>query len=227
MKGTHSTGKGGRGKVVAIVVCVVVLVLVGIVVFLLASGRGANSPDVSASSTASASASSSTASQRATLPDPGVTEAIETLDPHASVAADNGSQDTYVNARFGFSLAVPEGFVIGSEIEGGSGVILTSNALRMTVTVVGYDNDQGLDLDAVTASLWNGSDDSIVRKDNGRVVIYQYDDEYEYFIWAYVGAGSIDQMTIRYPLQDDNRDELAAAQALMQGFLPGDLSIPH
>ena len=34
-------------------------------------------------------------------------------------------------------------------------------------------------------------------------------------------------MEIRYPLQDDNRDELEAAQSLMQGFTPGDLNAAH
>lgn len=73
----------------------------------------------------------------------------------------------------------------------------------------------------------SGSEDSIARAEGNRVIIYQYDDEYEYFYWVNIGPGSINQMEIRYPLQDDNRDELDAAQSLMQGFIPGDLNIVH
>lgn len=236
MKGTHSagnhTGKGksGAGKIVAIVACIVVVIaLAGIATFLFLTGSASQSDSAASSASSSSTASASLGASQPAAPasDPSITEAIETLDPHAGAAPGQVPQGAYVNERYGFSLDIPEGFILGSEVENGAGIILTNNALRMTVTAVGYNNEQRLDLDAVAASLWNGSEDSIVRKGNGRVVIYQYDEEYEYFIWAYVGEGSIDQMTIRYPLQDDNRDELDAAQTLMQGFLPGDLSIPH
>lgn len=97
----------------------------------------------------------------------------------------------------------------------------------MTTDAFGFNNVDHLDADAVLASIWNGTEDSIARAEGNRVIIYQYDDEYEYFYWVYIGSGSIDQMEIRYPLQDDNRDELEAAQSLMQGFTPGDLNAAH
>ena len=117
--------------------------------------------------------------------------------------------------------------MLGSEVDNGAGVILTNSNLRMTANVTGYNNADNLDADAIMNSLWNGSEDSIARAEGNRVIIYQYDDEYEYFYWVNIGPGSINQMEIRYPLQDDNRDELDAAQALMQGFIPGDLNIAH
>lgn len=97
----------------------------------------------------------------------------------------------------------------------------------MTADAFGFNNVDHLDADALLASIWNGAEDSIARAEGNRVIIYQYDDEYEYFYWVYIGSGSIDQMEIRYPLQDDNRDELEAAQSLMQGFTPGDLNAAH
>lgn len=146
-----------------------------------------------------------------------------------SVASAFGLQtrETYKNQRFGFSVDVPVAFILGSEIDDGAGVILVSSLLRMTVKVDGYNNDDNLDARAVADQLWKHAKDSIVRTEGNRVVIYQYDREYEYFIWAYVGSGSINQMTIRYPLQDDNQEELVAAQMLMQNFRPGALDTPH
>lgn len=238
MKGAHSvkrTGKPksarkGRGKVVAIVICVIlVLALAGGAVFLFATGkvelpgfapRQASSPASSSSSSVSSPSSESSQETDAF----GSAGAIE--GGSSSTAAVPASQ-VYANAGFGYQLDVPEGFVLGSEVDNGAGVILTNSNLRMTANVTGYNNVDNLDADAIMNSLWNGSEDSIARAEGNRVIIYQYDDEYEYFYWVNIGPGSINQMEIRYPLQDDNRDELDAVQALMQGFIPGDLNIAH
>lgn len=236
MKGAHSIEtqerepKGGNRQLAVLVGgLVLLLILVAIAIFLFVTGASLVSTDASEDDGFSVAAN--TQSEGATNHEEAHSSQaiIESLD-EGGERSDSGTLktlETYTNARFGFSVDVPEGFVLGSEIDEGSGVVLTNNALRMTVTVSGYDNDQSMDLEALSAGLWNGSEDSIVRIENDRVVIYQYDEEYEYFIWAYVGLGSINQMTIRYPLQDDNRDELDASRTLMQGFRPGDLSVAH
>lgn len=238
MKGAHSvkrtdrprSARKGRGKVVAIVICVIlVLALAGGVIFLFATGKvelpsfalqQASSPASSSNSNASSSSSESSQGSDAS----GSAEATES--GSSSVATVPASQ-VYTNAVFGYQLDVPEGFVLGSEVDNGAGVILTNSKLRMTANVTGYNNVDNLDADAIMNSLWSGSEDSIARAEGNRVIIYQYDDEYEYFYWVNIGPGSINQMEIRYPLQDDNRDELDAAQSLMQGFIPGDLNIVH
>ena len=238
MKGAHSvkrtdrprSARKGRGKVVAIVICVIlVLALAGGVIFLFATGKvelpsfalqQASSPASSSNSNASSSSSESSQGSDAS----GSAEATES--GSSSVATVPASQ-VYTNAVFGYQLDVPEGFVLGSEVDNGAGVILTNSKLRMTANVTGYNNVDNLDADAIMNSLWSGSEDSIARAEGNRVIIYQYDDEYEYFYWVNIGPGSINQMEIRYPLQDDNRDELDAAQSLMQGFIPGDLNIAH
>lgn len=238
MKGAHSvkradkpkSARKGRGKVVAIVICVIlVLALAGGAVFLFATGkvelpgfapRQASSPASSSSSSVS-SPSSESSQETDASGSAGATEGGS-----SSAAAVPASQ-VYANALFGYQLDVPEGFVLGSEVDNGAGVILTNSNLRMTANVTGYNNADNLDADAIMNSLWNGSEDSIARAEGNRVIIYQYDDEYEYFYWVNIGPGSINQMEIRYPLQDDNRDELDAAQSLMQGFIPGDLNIAH
>lgn len=238
MKGAHSvkrtdrprSARKGRGKVVAIVICVIlVLALAGGVIFLFATGKvelpgfalqQASSPASSSNSNASSSSSESSQGSDAS----GSAEATES---GSSSAATVPASQVYTNAVFGYQLDVPEGFVLGSEVDNGAGVILTNSKLRMTANVTGYNNVENLDADAIMNSLWNGSEDSIARAEGNRVIIYQYDDEYEYFYWVNIGPGSINQMEIRYPLQDDNRDELDAAQSLMQGFIPGDLNIAH
>ncbi|PWL78412.1 MAG: hypothetical protein DBY20_05955 [Coriobacteriia bacterium] len=238
MKGAHSVkrtdrpraARKGRGKVVAIVICVIlVLALAGGVIFLFATGKvelpgfasqQASSPASSSSSNASSPSSESSQGSDAS----GSAEATES---GSSSAATVPASQVYTNAVFGYQLDVPEGFVLGSEVDNGAGVILTNSKLRMTANVTGYNNVDNLDADAIMNSLWNGSEDSIARAEGNRVIIYQYDDEYEYFYWVNIGPGSINQMEIRYPLQDDNRDELDAAQSLMQGFIPGDLNIAH
>lgn len=238
MKGAHSvkrTGKPksarkGRGKVVAIVICVIlVLALAGGAIFLFATGKvelpgfapqQATNPTSSSNSGAS-SPSSEPSQETDTSGSAGATEG------GSSSASTVPASQVYTNAVFGYQLDVPEGFVLGSEVDNGAGVILTNSNLRMTADVTGYNNVDNLDADALMNSLWNGSEDSIARAEGNRVIIYQYDDEYEYFYWVNIGPGSINQMEIRYPLQDDNRDELDAAQSLMQGFIPGDLNIAH
>lgn len=238
MKGAHSvkrtdrprSARKGRGKVVAIIICVIlVLALAGGVIFLFATGnvelpgfasQQASSPTSSSSSNASSPSSESSQGSDAS----GSAEATES---GSSSAATVPASQVYTNAVFGYQLDVPEGFVLGSEVDNGAGVILTNSKLRMTANVTGYNNVENLDADAIMNSLWNGSEDSIARAEGNRVIIYQYDDEYEYFYWVNIGPGSINQMEIRYSLQDDNRDELDAAQSLMQGFIPGDLNIAH
>lgn len=238
MKGAHSvkradkpkSARKGRGKVVAIVICVIlVLALARTAVFLFATGkvelpgfapRQASSP-ASSSSSGVSSPSSESSQETDAFDSAGAIEGGS-----SSTAAVPASQ-VYANAGFGYQLDVPEGFVLGSEVDNGAGVILTNSNLRMTANVTGYNNVDNLDADAIMNSLWNGSEDSIARAEGNRVIIYQYDDEYEYFYWVNIGPGSINQMEIRYPLQDDNRDELDAAQSLMQGFIPGDLNIAH
>lgn len=238
MKGAHSvrradkpkSGRKGHGKVVAVVICVIlVLALAGGAIVLFATGKAelpglASQQALSPASSSSSSVSLPSSESSQGVDASGSAEAAE--DGPSSAAAVPASQ-VYTNAVFGYQLDVPEGFVLGSEINGGAGVILTNSNLRMTANVAGYNNVDNLDADAIMKSLWNGSEDSIARAEGNRVIIYQYDDEYEYFHWVNIGPGSINQMEIRYPLQDDNRDELDAAQQLMQGFIPGDLNIAH
>ena len=226
MKGAHSIEKPTkrRGKVVTIVICVIiVLALVGAAIFLVTAGK-VELPFTISQATNSASDSASSASQQdADQPE----AASEPTDSASSSASAASEPQVYTNALFGYQVDIPEGFVLGSEVDNGSGIVLTNSSLRMTVNVTGYNNTDGLDADAILASLWNGGDDSIARAEGNRVIIYQYDGEYEYFYWVNIGPGSINQMEIRYPLQDDNRDELDAAQLLMQGFIPGDLNVAH
>lgn len=133
-------------------------------------------------------------------------------------------QGAYTNNRFGFTVNIPEGFVVDSEIDNGDGIILINDALHMVVNVSGSNNVNHLDAQTMLDSLWNRDDDSIGRAEGNRVIIYQFDDKYEYFYWIFVGNESINQMKIEYPVKDDNRIELEAAQALMQGFTPGNLN---
>lgn len=226
MKGAHSIEKPTkrRGKVVAIVICVIiVLALVGAAIFLVTAGK-VELPFTISQATNSASDSASSASQQDADQPEATSEPTDSASSSASAASE---PQVYTNALFGYQVDIPEGFVLGSEVDNGSGIVLTNSSLRMTVNVTGYNNTDGLDADAILASLWNGSDDSIARAEGNRVIIYQYDGEYEYFYWVNIGPGSINQMEIRYPLQDDNRDELDAAQLLMQGFIPGDLNVAH
>lgn len=137
------------------------------------------------------------------------------------------TNESYTNPRYGFTVEVPEGFVIGSEIDNGSGIDLSNDELQMRVIVSGSNNVDGTTLDSEMEELWNKSNDSIARVEDNHIIIYQYDNEYEYFYWVYVGEGTINQMDIRYPVQDDNIDELSAAQTLMEGFTPGNLNVAH
>lgn len=221
MKGAHSIKKRrGKGKVAAIVICVILaLALAGVAVFAVATGKVELPFDLPQFPNSTPSQQESDQSKEP--------EAFEPVDSNRTSAAGVPDSHVYTNARFGYQVDVPEGFIVDSEVDNGAGVVLANSSLQMTANVTGYNNTDGLDADAILASLWNGSDDSIARAEGNRVIIYQYDDEYEYFYWVNIGPGSINQMEIKYPLQSDNRDELDAAQLLMQGFIAGDLSVAH
>lgn len=226
MKGAHSIKKPRRrGKIAAIVICVIlVLAAVGVATYLIFTGK-IELPTVIPASDSVSRADDALAADEG--------EKLRSADssgpgsPNGDFAAETSGSQAYTNARFGYQVDIPEGFALGSETDDGARITLVNSTLRMTADVSGYNNVDHLDADTVLASLWNGSGDSIARAEGNRVIIYQYDDEYEYFYWVYIGSGSIDQMEIRYPLQDDNRDELDAAQLLMQGFIPGDLNAAH
>lgn len=225
MRGAHSVKSGGKGKVVAIVIVVlVVLALAAAAVYTFVLGNRDWLPFLQQEQVASVEQDQEK-SDDVTIADASQSTSSPVQDASSSSAS--ATPGIYVNARFGFELAVPQGFVVGSELPEGEGVTLTNSALRMTVNASGYNNTSGLTADAILASLWNGSEDSIARAEGTRVIIYQYDTEYEYFYWVNVGSGSVDQLEIRYPLQDDNRDELDAAQELMSGFIPGNLDATH
>ena len=221
MKGAHSIKKRrGKGKVAAIVICIIlVLALAGVAVFAVATGRIALPFDLP-QLPGNASSQQESDQMRES-------EAFEPANPGEAPSANAPDSRVYTNALFGYQVDVPEGFVIDPETDNGASVVLTNSSLSMTADVTGYNNVDHLDADAILASLWNGSEDSIARAEGNRVIIYQYDSEHEYFYWVNIGPGSINQIKIRYPLQDDNRDELDAAQLLMQGFVPGDLNIAH
>lgn len=210
MNGAHSVKKE-KSVNKAVVTVMWILIVAAVIVFFLTTGR---KTAIDSTTPASSTVNNAVASQ--SIP-AGITD--------DAVASAYGLQirEDYRNDRFGFTVNVPVAFMLGSEIDDGSGVMLVSSAFRMTVKVIGYDNTEHLDAETLADKLWNKRDDSIIRAESDHVVIYQYDNEYEYFIWAYVGTGAINQMTIRYPLQDDNAESLKAAQVLMQGFHPGPL----
>lgn len=230
MRGAHSVRKHGKAKVViAVLVILIALVAAGVAIYMQVSGRDVNSLFSGGQDVMSSSASSFITPDDEDAQDV-IGEVVDGAPDDGSSAAvveEPPSLEIYKNERFGFEVTVPQGFVVGSELPEGAGVTITNSTLRMTVTVSGSNNVDAATADTVMATLWNGSEDSIARAEGNRVIIYQYDDEYEYFYWVNVGSGSIDQMEIRYPLQDDNRDELDAAQQLMQGFIPGDLEVEH
>lgn len=209
MKGAHSVKKKRSACKIVVTMMLTLIVVVVIILFFFAVGRKMVADSISP---VSSIIDSSVASQGAPA---------NTVDDAA--ADELQIRETYRNDRFGFTVSVPVAFTLGSEIEAGSGVMLVSSTFHMTATVVGYDNIEHLDTKSLADKLWNKRDDSIIRAESDHAVIYQYDSEYEYFIWAYVGSDAINQMTIRYPLQDDNAESLKAAQVLMQGFRPGSL----
>ena len=217
MKGAHSIKKPRRkGKAVAIVICVVlVLAAAGVAAYAVATGW----LELPFAATAPESVLKSDDASEL-----GEVAERESADLSGADAAGNGSAGDAADLQV---YKNPEGFTLGSEADDGARITLVNSTLRMTADAFGFNNVDHLDADALLASIWNGAEDSIARAEGNRVIIYQYDDEYEYFYWVYIGSGSIDQIEIRYPLQDDNRDELEAAQSLMQGFTPGDLNAAH
>ncbi len=221
MKGAHSIKRRrGKGTIAAIVICVILMfALLGVAIFVVATGKVELPLDLPQFPN---SVTSQQESERLRE-----SEAFESVNPDGAPAASTSDSQTYTNALFGYQVDVPESFTVEAEADNGASVILGNSSLSMTANVTGYNNIDNLDADAVLAALWNGSEDSIARAEGNRVIIYQHDNEYEYFYWVNIGSGSINQMKIQYPLQDDNRDELDAAQLLMQGFVPGDLNLAH
>lgn len=226
MKGAHSIKKKRSGKKAALIILIIiVLALAGCVAYFLITG--AQNPVTDFIASLQTTQEDKAANALADADD----DADDTdEDAQSTSAASSASASvepiTYTNPIFGYRLTLPAGFVEGSDIDDGAGKTFTSKSMHMTVTARGYNNE-GETADDVMNRLWNGDADSIARVEGDRVVIYQYDTSNEYFYWVTVGAGAIDELEIRYPLQDDNRDELNAAQSIMQSFVPGDVANHH
>lgn len=216
--------KGGKKPVVVIVLAVIALILVGVAV---AFAAGVIEFPKSASDD----------SQPVVVSNGGSGVAEGDLDQSAGALQEEGQPDDakgvadtpseYVNQRFGFSVPIPDGFIIDSEFDNGDGVLLVNGAMNMIVQVSGSNNVDDRSAQQIMESLWNGSDDSIRIAEGNRIIIYQYDETTEYFYWIYVGAGSINQMKIEYPAKDNNQIDLDTAQILMQGFVPGNINRAH
>lgn len=211
------------GKQILIAV-VVVLLIAAIVAFatqaiqLPFGGEGTNSTQTSANNSASQSGDTAQSNQD---------NVAQEENPQITLTESLAPSGTYTNERFGFSVVIPDGFLIDSEFDNGSGIMLVNDSLDMVVRVSGSNNIEGFSAREVLDSLWNKDDDSIARTEDNRVIIYQYDEVNEYFYWIFVGDNSINQMQIEYPVQDNNQEELDAAQVLMRGFTPGNINSTH
>lgn len=221
MKGAHSIKQakegGGRVSLVVTLLCALLLIaLVGALVSGIVNGRlgdESSSPGTQDEQVAGGGASEEAGDQ----PGDESTEDEEEAAPEPTL---------YVNSRFGFEVELPVGFDKVFEAKSGESVEFVDEDLSMMVIVTGYNNN-GLDSEAVKSLIWNESEDSIARAEDNRVIIFQYDEAYEYFYWIYIGPGSINQMEIRYPTQSDTAEELEVAQAIMKSFVAGDLSVTH
>ena len=220
MKGAHSIKKKRKGgKIAAIVILIiVVLAFVGTGIYFEFARNHAVS-NFAKDFISSITAGHDTEATEGALND---TEAQAQAQP-----AGDPVSGSYKNERFGYEMTIPSGFTMVSKLEDNAGIRIENRDLDMNVEVKGYNNSDRLDTQAILSSLWNHSEDSIGRSEGNRVIIYQYDDKTEYFYWIYVGEGSIDQLEISYPLQDDNAAELAAAQELMSSFISGDTTVAH
>lgn len=217
--------QGSKKRTGLLVVCIFILLALGVAIFFVVSQR-ADAPAGTSGSLMNTESAQVTAIEDDLL-DEQTDEAEQEENKLSGMVDDVDSPTRYTSSHFGFTVGIPEGFSIDSEFDNGDGVILVNDELNMIVNVSGSNNVEGLDAQAVLESLWNKKDDSIRRAEDNRVIIYQYDDTSEYFYWVFIGPGSINQMKIEYPLKDNNRVELETAQALMQGFMPGDLNRTH
>lgn len=224
-KGKHQK-RGGNKPVGVILLAIVAVILVGVAVAFATDAiefpKGSSTPGGAQPVVVSNDGSATEGDER----DQSADETLET-------GADGDMEDIvetpseYVNRRFGFTVRIPDEFIIDSEFDNGDGVLLVNGALNMVVQVSGSNNVDDLTAQQIMESLWNGSDDSIRIAEGDRVIIYQYDDTSEYFYWIYVGSGSINQMKIEYPVKDNNQIDLDTAQILMQGFVPGNINRTH
>lgn len=137
------------------------------------------------------------------------------------------SAGTYENKRFGYSLKLPSGFTKVSESANGDGASFENSSLNMKVEVFGENNTNSLAPEQLMETWWKGAPETTREIGSNYILFAQAEGNTMHLYYAHVGAGSIDQMEITYPIASDNSEQLDAAEALVDGFQAGSIAASH
>ncbi|MDQ0381020.1 serine/threonine-protein kinase [Amycolatopsis thermophila] len=152
----------------------------------------------------------------------------------SSAASSSAALDgkVYTNARFGFSLQVPEDYQRRPYApSGGDGMEFTDSPLGATMTVWGENNTAGLSTaDALAAAIRavqaQGGQVTAQRVEGEQYTISGYTGDRIFYERGFVGRGS--RATLHWDYPRVNKEELdAAVSRTVKTLEPGDLSRPH
>ena len=139
-----------------------------------------------------------------------------------------GSLARYVNARYGYGIDIPAGFVVEPEADNGDGCKMHPVGGGVELLVYGSNNVQGLDLQGVYAEALEGIPAQPAYHKTGKnwFVISWAEGSTLHYRKTFVGPGSTNSFWFRYP--EKRRATCDALTVRLEGsFRPGDLSRSH
>lgn len=140
----------------------------------------------------------------------------------------------YTNARYGYSIDIPEGFTQTDDAANGAGATFKDSNSNFTISLGASNNALFRSVDTILANI--SSEHELAYEatgDDWLVISYIRDDEIVY-TKEYVGGqtdsgqgcGSINVATFVYPTSERDAGD-ALVEALVSTFSPGDLSVGH
>lgn len=138
------------------------------------------------------------------------------------------AEASYHNARYGFSVKIPQGFSRGEEPANGDGCILTSSDGRAQVRLYGSNNIENLTLKQAHQRALQELPGKPAYQASGKkwfVVSWKYEGTIHYRK-TFVGPGSTDTLWFQYP-EPLAKKYNPVTKAFEASFRPGDLSKSH
>lgn len=165
------------------------------------------------------------------------TEQTDTYDSSSSggggdsyTSSSRNGYTTYSNARFGYCVDYPSYFIVSEAYNDGSGAMFVNNSAGdIIIDLWGSNNSTGGTATSRLTTLVNavGIEGYTAHGDTWFVYSYEEpDDERIVYIKEYVGAGSINRMSISYPSSMSSTGD-AIVEAMESTLEAGDIASTH
>ena len=133
-----------------------------------------------------------------------------------------GGLRTYRNARFGYSVAVPDSYTWGRESDDGDGRSFTDASGRITITVFGENNTSGATPESLQSDMAAGHGDITYQTHGANfAVVSYYEDGQGVYVKKFVNAGTIATLRLQWPAELTDSVGGPLTEQVEDSFRPG------